>query len=295
MFQSESLNNRIIAMFDAMSPQLQLAARHVLENPQEVALVSMRRLARNAGVQPATMTRLAQFLGLAGYDDLRAQYSEAIRHGADGFAARARDRDTATTDADGGLAEQMLQSLAAQVAQLGEPQSLARLQQVANHLNRADRIYVLGLRSCHSVAWHFHYVMTLLDAKTTHLDGPAGTGADGLMRAGARDVLLAISVNPYSTQTLRLADLARDKGMVVLSITDSQVSPLVAISDAAILITTESRTFFHTLTPALAVSEVLCGLIAENDRQAALDALQRADQHLEGLKTYANAVPRRRI
>ncbi|WP_255011796.1 MurR/RpiR family transcriptional regulator [Roseovarius sp. M141] len=173
MLQSESLSDRIIARFDAMSPQLQLAARHVLENPQEVALVSMRRLARSAGVQPATMTRLAQFLGLTGYEDIRAHYSEAIRLRADGFAARARERDTAAPGAQGGLAQQMLQGLASQVARLSEPQSLARLQAVADHLIRADKIYVLGLRSCHSVAWHFHYVMTLLGEKTVHLDGPA--------------------------------------------------------------------------------------------------------------------------
>ncbi len=295
MLQNDSLSDKIIAQFDAMSPQLQLAARHVLENPQEVALVSMRRLARNAGVQPATMTRLAQFLGLTGYDGIRAHYSEAIRQRADGFAARAMERDTAASGADGGLAQQMLQSLAAQVARLSEPQSLGRLQAVADHLNRASKIYVLGLRSCHSVAWHFHYVMTLLGEKTVHLDGPAGTGADGLLRADAQDVLLAISISPYSAQTLELADLAREKGMTVVSITDSEVSPLIALSEASILFSTESQTFFHTLTPALAVSEVLCGLIAENDRQAALEALQRADRHLQALKIYANTIPHRRI
>ncbi len=295
MLQDDSLRDKIIAQFDAMSPQLQQAARHVLENPQEAALVSMRGLARNAGVQPATMTRLAKFLGLTGYDDIRAHYSQAIRHRADGFAARAMERDAASLIEGGGLAQQMLQRLAAQIAGLSEPQSLARLQSVADHLNAASKIYVLGLRSCHSVAWHFHYVMTLLGDKTVHLDGPAGTGADGLLRAGPQDVLLAISISPYSVQTLELADLAREKGMTVLSITDSEVSPLIAISKACVLFSTESQTFFHTLTPAIAVSEVLCGMLAAFNRPAALEALQLADRHLKSLNTYANTIPHRRF
>ncbi|WP_010140742.1 MurR/RpiR family transcriptional regulator [Oceanicola sp. S124] len=295
MLQQDALRDRIVARFEEMSPQLQQAARYILENTQEVALVSMRELARNAGVQPATMTRLAKFLDLPGYDDIRSHYSDALRLRADGFAARARAREGQGGAVGGGLAQEMLQGLSAQVARLSEPETLAQLEAAADLLAGARRVYVLGLRSCHSVAWHFHYVMTLLGDRTVHLDGPAGTGTDGLLRAGPEDVLLVISISPYALHSLELASLAREKGLSVVAITDSEVSPLVAISDRVILCSTESRTFFHTLTPALAVSEVLCGLLAARDREGSLKALQEADQHLAALNIYANTIPRRRI
>lgn len=41
------------------------------------------------------------------------------------------------------------------------------------------------------------------------------------MRAGAKDVLLAISINPYARHSLELAQLAREKGMGVVAITGS--------------------------------------------------------------------------
>lgn len=294
MLHNDPLRDRIIRAFDGMPPQLQQAARYVLQHPQEVALISMREQARNAAVQPATMTRLAKFLGLSGYDDLRAQYAEAIRSGSGGFAARVADQGADGMTGDG-LAQRMLQGLAAQIARLCEPDSIARLEAAAERLATARRVYVLGLRSCHSVAWHFHYVASLLGERTVHLDGPAGTLGDGLIRAQADDVLLAISINPYALHSLELAQLAREKGMSVVSITDSEVSPLVGISEHSILCSTESHSFFHTLTPALAVSEVLCGLLANRDRAAALDALRAADQQLLTLNTYANAIPRRRL
>ena len=297
MLQNDPLRDRIVARFDGMSPQLQQAARYILEHPQEVALVSMRELSRNAGVQPSTMTRLAKFLGLAGYDDIRAHHAEAIRFRADGFAARAMQHNSESEQgmATAQLSRRMLQSLAAQIARLSEPDSIERLAAAAERLAQARRIYVLGLRSCHSVAWHFHYVMALLGEKTIHLDGPADTVGDGLIRASADDVLLAISVNPYALHSLELAQLAREKGLGIVAITDSEVSPLVGIADHAILCSTESQSFFHTLAPALAVSEVLCGLLANKDRTASLEALQRADRHLLSLNTYASAIPRRRL
>lgn len=294
MLKKGPLHARIIERFDDMPQQLQQAARHILEHPQEVALVSMRELARNAGVQPSTMTRLVKFLGFSSYDDFRGQHADVIRVSVDGFAARAMARDEGSKDGDG-LAQRMLQTLSSQVARLCEPESLLRLSTMADRLGKARRIYVLGLRSCHSVAWHFHYVMTLLGDKTVHLDGPAGTSGDGLIRAGSDDVLLAVSISPYSLYTLELAEAAREKGLAIVAITDSEVSPLVAIAEHVVLFPTESQTFFHTLVPALAVSEVLCGLLASHNRTEALEELKRADRHLSAMNTYATSIPRRKI
>ncbi|ESY12751.1 MULTISPECIES: MurR/RpiR family transcriptional regulator [unclassified Mesorhizobium] len=294
VLQKGPLHAHIVERFDDMPQQLQQAARHILEHPQEVALVSMRELARNAGVQPSTMTRLAKFLEFSGYEDFRGHHADVIRVSADGFAARALQRDEGETDGEG-LARRMLQSLSAQIARMCEPDTLSHLCTMADRLNKARRIYVLGLRSCHSVGWHFHYVMTLLGEKTVHLDAPAGTSGDALIRASAEDILLAISISPYSRYTLELAETAREKGMGIVAITDSEVSPLVAIAEHVVLCPTESQTFFHTLAPALAASEVLCGLLASHDRAEALEELQRADRHLSAMNTYATSIPRRKI
>ena len=291
---SEPLRDRIIAQYDAMSAQLQQAARYVIEHPEEVALVSMREVARLADVQPATMTRLAKFLGLPGYDELRAQHAAVLRRGNDGFAAKVRQRvDEGKETVESDIASHMLQGLSAQLAKLCEPDSLKRLEATANRLRSARKVYVLGLRSCHAVAWHFHYVMTLLGERSVHLDGPGGTGGDALIRATPEDVMLGISIKPYASDTLKLAQLAKDKGVEILSITDSEVSPLVGFSEQTIFCATESDSFFHTLTPALAISEVLCTLLAELDRPKTLEALQQADEHLAHLNTYSTAIPRR--
>lgn len=296
MLHADPLRARIIARFDEMSHQLQQAARYILEHPQDVALVSMRELARNAGVQPSTITRLTKFLGLESYEEIRSHHAQAIRVGADGFAARALNNSAGALGTDThDFAGNMLQSLSAQIARLSEPESLQRLSAVADHLFTARRVYVLGLRSCHSVAWHFHYVMTLLGDKTIHLDGPAGTGGDALMRATADDALLVISINPYALQTLELAEVARERNMSIVAITDSEVSPLVSIASQSVLISTESQTFFHTLTPALAVSEVLCGLLANRNKPQAVEALTNADRYLQSLNIYSTTIPRRKI
>lgn len=284
------LQDRLIAHFDAMPPQMQIAAKHLIDHPQDIALMSMRDLARRLGVSPATMTRLAQFLGASGYEDLRREQADSIRRG-DGFAARAMAVAHSPPEA---LAQQMLDGLADQVAGLAAPDNLARIASAAATLAGARRVFVLGARSCHSVAWQFHYVLSLLGERTRLLDGPGGTGPDALMRAEPGDALLVVSVSPYARHSLELAGLARAQALSVVAITDSAVSPLAGLADHLLVCPTASPGFFHSLTPALALSETLCALIAEADRDAALAGLERSDTQLRALETYASAIPRRR-
>ncbi len=295
MTQNGPLRQKLIARFDELSPQLQQAARYLIDHPQDVALSSMRELARNAGVQPATMTRLAKFLGAAGYEDLRSEQAEAIRRGQDGLLPRAMASSSRPSDSAEDRARTMILDHSAQIARLAEPANLARIAAAAKALASARRIYVLGARSCHSVAWQFHYVMSLLGERSIHLDGPAGTATDPLVRAEKGDVLLVISILPYARQSIEISEFSKKKGLTVVAITDSAVSPFVALADHAILCPVEQQSVFHSLGPALAISEVLCGLLSAADREAALDNLARTDAQLAAFDTYVSAMPRRKL
>lgn len=289
-----SARDRIIESYPRMSDQLQLAARYILDHPRDVALVSMRELASRANVQPATMTRLAKFLKYDGFQAIRDDHAATLGGKNDSFAARAQASDSSNRDLKSdALAHEMLESIGQHVLTLGEATSLRHMAEAAETMSAARQIYVLGLRSTHSVAWHFHYVMSLLGDKTRLLDGTANTAGDGLIWAEPGDALLVVSVNPYVKQSVTLARLAKDKGMRVISITDSEVSPLASISDHAILCQTENRSFFHTLAPALAVSEILSSLIADRNRASAIKALEQADDYMRSINSYVQLIPRR--
>jgi len=275
------LTGPIVKAFDALSPQLQTAARYVLDRPGDVALLSMREQARHAGVPPATMTRLAKRLGLEGYDQVRALYAGAVRAGTLGFAGKAGAQvEAQKLRGDRALAADMASALAKQIGRIAEPASLERLADAADRLHRASRIYCLGLRACHGAAWHFHYMLSLLGDKTVMLDDAGGTGLDAIRGAGAEDVLLVASVEPYSNAAIDGARYAATRGVPVVALTDSEVSPLAQIAVTTILVATESPSFFHTVTPLLAVAEILAALVAGRGGDKALEALIHTETQL---------------
>jgi DNA-binding MurR/RpiR family transcriptional regulator len=281
------LTERIIETFDDMPAQLQTGARYVLDRPRDVALLSMREQARQAGVQPATMKRLAKRLGMDGYDDVRELYAAAVRDGDLGFASKAGVQVLSQKlKGDKALAADILTSISHQIQQLATPAGLERIVDAARALASARRIYCLGLRSSHSIAWHLHYVLTLVGDRSVYIDGIGATGSDALARANNKDVLLVAGVLPYPRLTVELAEYAVAQGIAVVAITDSEVAPLAQIAQHTVIVSTESASFFHAMSPAFAVAEVLGAIIAGRSGDAALASLRNMEGHFAALNTH---------
>jgi DNA-binding MurR/RpiR family transcriptional regulator len=281
------IKDKIVEAFPTMPVQLQSAARYVLEHPQDVALLTMREQARQARVQPATMTRFAKRLGLEGYDAIRAIYADALRTGDLGFSIKASSQ-VARQRLKGGkaLAAEMIASLSTQVAALSSPDMLKRFDVMAERLAAASNIYCLGLRSSHAIAWHLHYIMRLSGARSTYLESAGGTGADALAAATPEDALFAVSVLPYTRATVELAAYAAKQKIPVLAITDSEVAPLARIAENAIIVSTHSPSFFHTMSPAFIAAEILAALVAGRHGEGALEALRDVEHHLSALNIH---------
>lgn len=288
------LRERIVSRFDNMSPQLQAAARYILQNPQEVMLLSMRELARKAGLKPATMTRFAKFMGLNGYADLRELYQEAIRTADEGFAVKARHQiESQSLEGDNALVTRMLGKLADQISSLSRPETVERIVAAVDLLANARKVYCLGVRSCHPVNWYFHYITSLVESRAVLLDGYGAVGTDPLIGGGQGDVLLVCSINPYAKVSYEIAKYCQSRNISIISITDSEVSPVKMISDVSILVSTESLTFFHTMTPAFAVGEILASVLAGRDGEKTMEMLWQTDEHLRALDVYVRSIPSR--
>jgi DNA-binding MurR/RpiR family transcriptional regulator len=277
------LGSRILAEFDGFSPQIKVAARYLVEHPDDVALLTMREQARRAGVQPATMTRLAQGLGFSGYEEIRELYAAAIRAGSLGFSGGA-GRQVAAQKQKGerAVAAEMAAALGAALARL----DLDALVAAAGCLARARRIFCLGLRASFPLAWTVGYLLGLLDDRAVLLDDAAGLSADRTRGAGDADALLVFGFSPYSRATVETARRLHGQGLAVVAVTDSPLSPLARIARHAVPVAVDAPAFFRPMTPALAAAEILAALVAGARGEAALADLARTEAHLSESRVH---------
>lgn len=276
------LTDSLVDRFDEMPPLLKVAARYVLDHPKDIALMSMREQAGSAGVSHTTMMRLARWLGMESYEEMRALYAEALRQPAGEPGAKRAQGDQVGYAAVSRVSD----TLAAQVAALGEYGNATQLAAAADVLAQAGRIYALGLRREYAVALHFAHTLMAARDRITLVDAAGGTGGDMLGKAAPGDAMLVVGLAPYARATVDLARHASRRGLSIVAITDSPVSPLARLARESIIVTSRSNSFFCSIAPALAAAEIVAALLA--DRWLLdIDAVRKgAEEELGALDVY---------
>lgn len=277
---------RLIDAFPALTPQLKQAARYMVENPEDVGLSSMRSVARNAGVKPATISRLSKALGFAAYDELREPFRDRLRIHEPEFAARMQAiQRRGVDDHDGLFAELESRELENVRRSLSET-NRAELAAAAETLLDSRRVFVLGLRGAYSPAFLFHYAYRLFRENSMLLDTHAGTFADDLRGISGADSLLVVSFPPYTQLTIDAVQFAAEAGARIVAVTDSAVSPAASAAKHTLIAHIRSASFYHSFTGALAITQALITLIVAKTGGDAVQIAQEAEKQLSRISAY---------
>ena len=118
-------------------------------------------------------------------------------------------------------------------------------------LAKAGRIHLLAQRRAFPVACYLSYALAQLDLPVTLMDG-----VGGMVREQARgfrddDVLVAVSFRNYSPEVIELAAECKRRGVPVIVITDSAVSPLNRSATVAFDLGDHSERPFRSLVEPL--------------------------------------------
>lgn len=276
--------------FERLSPELQRAARWVQAHPAELGLQSMRQSALAAGVAPATMTRLARALGLDSFEAMRRPsmlaFAESV--GRANLPASVAASRLMTDNFD-----RLAQAQAANLNSVRNRNSARQLQAAAQAILEAREVLFLGLRGSFSTAYHLHYTCDWLRANTRLATDAGGAWADQLLALTSADLLVVVSQAPYTRQTIEAAQQAHGRGVPLLALTDSRLSPLARLAQQTLLFEAASPSFFHSMTGAQALAEALVECVAERGGASVLQRLTQRQQGLQAAKAYWDKKPPR--
>ena len=280
----------LLERFPSLSPKLQAAARFVVDHPNEVVTMSMRAIAERACTQPATLVRLAQQLGFAGWPELKDGFVADLGLHSTSYGARAKSLAGRAQDA--GLVGEMFTAQQENL-RATEATSAKALRAVAKILKKARVVHVAGFRASYPVAWSLTYGYRLFRDSVVSIDGHAG-GLEMQLRAIERgDAVVAISFAPYSREALEVVEAARTAGARVVAITDSSASPLALAADATVLFASASPSFFPSIGAAIAAAEALLEILVADAGAATARRIDAAEQILFETGAYLQRPLRR--
>jgi len=291
------VSQQIEDAYARLSPQLKRAARYALDHPDDIALLSMRKFAAKADVQPATMVRLVKILGIDGYADFQEAFRSRLRtRPEEPYSKSASSIQARGTHGAHGLFNDMMSMEHANLSSLTDELGFDALSECANLIGQARHVYVGGIRSCYPAAFYFQYACRTFKDNITLLNGHGGTFADELRGAGKDDVFLAISFTPYSRSMVQAAQYASSRGVRIIALTDSTLSPLLKAKNALpLIVRTSSPSFFHSVVPAMSVVQALVLLLIANGGNDAIDELHESEAQLNAFETYWSSAERRTV
>ena len=279
----EALIQHLQAEYTTMPPQFQIGARYLIDHPGDVPIASMRTIAMQAGVQPATLVRLAQSLGYSGWSGLKDVFVQSLRQSSAVYTEQARavvrSRDPK------GMFSKATQAQAVNISRLDEQNALT-MPLAVDLLVKAKRVYVAGFRASHAPAFTFYYLYRLFRPSVSMLRTEAGTLEMELRALQAGDVVVLTAFAPYSQEIVRVYEAALESGCKVIALCDSQVAPIALESECNLIFGTEVPSFFPSSTAAIALVEVLIEQILARTGKKALSGLLAAENQLHQTGAY---------
>jgi DNA-binding MurR/RpiR family transcriptional regulator len=260
-----------------LTPQFQAGAKYLLDHPDDIAVSSMRAIARSANVQSSTLVRLAQHLGFQGWPELREIFVDRVRSVPEGYAKKAES--IARSKSPGDLISEVFNSQRLNL-DATQVKSQSALVAAAKLLKSVRQVHVAGFRASYPMAFSFQYLYRLFRPSVHLINAHAGTLEMGLRAIGKDDGVVVISFSPYSAEALAVAEMARKIDCKIIAITDSDAAPIALGADESIVIAVESPSFFPSIVAGIAAIESLVELLVSMGGNAAVKQIELAEKQL---------------
>jgi DNA-binding MurR/RpiR family transcriptional regulator len=290
---AETVLQSLTEGFGSFSPQLQRAARFLIDHPREVGVQSMRALAGKAEVHPNTLVRLAQQIGFEGYDELRERFRDfVVADGLGGFGDRARWLQRLGGEGGAGaVMAEMAGATTANLEAMWRRQSAEELEAAAEAILSARHAYVLGLGAAENLAHQFWYVARMGFDHVFPIPRRGALPIDDVAMAGPEDLLVALTFQPYRAETMDAVRLARSNGCKVLGITDSATSPLARMADRSLIAPTHTPQFFPSHAAVAALLEALVAILVARAGDEARARIERFHEKRREAGAYEEPSP----
>ena len=261
----EDFKTKIERIYPTLSKGHKKIADFIKSNYEKASFMTAASLGKAVGVSESTVVRFASNIGFDGYPELQKYLQEAVkshltsvqrmdvaasRYGSDDFIDRAFMTDIEM------------------IKQTRDSISREAFLKSAEAINKAKKIYILGVRSSAALASFAAFYLRFLYENVVLIDTSASSELfEHLFRISSEDVCIAISFPRYSNQTVRALSFAKSRGATIISITDGEMSPIAQYATHLLVTKSSMVSFVDSLVAPLSVINALVAASAKEKQE----------------------------
>lgn len=288
MIQTEELN--VIQKIEMLMPEMtkvqkRMAAR-ILKEPTLVAFSSVEQIAKETGVSTASVVRFANALGFEGYSELQMEIRKYCR---DLLSPVERlDKNYKVYQGKGNMLRQVYEQQYANLQSILTADIEDKIDRTVEFIRNARQIYTLGVRGSFSASYYLghHLNRVLQNCDVLKVDDAL---PEWLGRMTGEDLMIVVNMPRYDRRIHKAAEIAKEKGVRLVAISDSVMAPYAAISDVFFSVPNQSGDFHNSLLSTFLIIETIISSVIALEYQDTRKKLRDLEDVFKRLETFVEA------
>ncbi len=255
MNTNNDLMNRINRYYGSMSKGQKLLANYIADYYDKAVFLTAAKLGETVGVSESTVVRFAMTLGYKGYPDFQKALEEMVRNKLNSIQ---RMEVTYGRISQPKILESVLRSDEEKIKETLQNIDDRAFEMAVDTILNADKIYVIGIRSCASLASFLAFYLNLIFNNVVLLNTNNSSEIfEQMIRINSKDVIIGISFPRYSMRTLKALEFANNRNAKVITLTDSVNSPMNLYSSCNLIAKSDMASIVDSLVAPLSVINAL--------------------------------------
>lgn len=256
------LRAAILERFDEFSPRLRQVAQFILDDPHSMGIETLAVTSARIGVHASAVVRFAKTLGFDGAGPMQRLLKDRLLEGQTESVYYRRAREFSDVDDQArptphGLLNEFSKAATISLEHVLESIDEESLDKALELIADATAIYVVGTRRSFPVATFLTYSLQQSGKRAAIFDSIGGIPQVQTSHLGPSDLVIGISYAPYAPETVDLVEMASHTGANILSITDTEVSPIGRLATVVLQARDVEMRGFRTLAASMCIAQTL--------------------------------------
>lgn len=261
----------------------------MLANYPVLGLDSITAVAQASGVSTPTVVRMAKKLGFAGFPELQAALRGELEATISNPIAK-HDR-WAETAPDTHVLNRFAEAVTGNLRQTLRQLSPETFNDVVGLLADGNRaVHMVGGRITRSLAEYFFTHMQVIRPGVTLIASNSNTWPHYVLNMKAGDVLVAFDVRRYEQEILRLAEMAKARGVVIVLFTDQWGSPAAKQATHAFHARIEAPSAWDSSVVTLFILEAIIAAVQDSNWEETRDRMRLLEDLFDQTRMFRKFV-----
>jgi DNA-binding MurR/RpiR family transcriptional regulator len=280
-----NLMERIKLKYSRLSKSQKMIANYILDHYDKAAFMTASLLGETVDVSESTVVRFANALGYSGYPKLQKALQELIKTKLTTVQRLELSNNQITQDS---IIRDVIKSDIENIQATLNELDREEFSKIVEILHKAKNIYIVGFRTTTVLTEFLGFYLNLILDNVRVVSYGISDIYEQLINVTSDDVVIGISFPRYSRKTAQILEFVKEKGSQVIAITDSDLSPLIELSDYKLIARSNMVSFVDSLVVPLSLMNALIVSLGMGEREKITKTFEDLEKIWERYEIYTS-------